>query len=200
MREEVQELKEKHLTLEDKCSNLKEDLRKAQDAFDRAINASEDDIMDLRMRNSKLLERAEKAEARNAELEGQVEVLRCGQTRHSAAASSSRPRPGPPATSSRPPRPASPDPFDSSGEDEATPYRSQPASSAMRTPRKKKEPQSRTAWDTRDVNLLVNLIKKFGPYYSQIERIWTSDFPDRHPRDQGQIKDKARNLKVYYLK
>lgn len=215
--------------LKRKCSDLDETLkqtqresaRQIQQASQEAKNACEDEIEELHMRNSGLLRRVKEAEDREAKLKEQaeilrcgllrrvkeaedreaklreeVEILRCGQPWPSAPASSSRTNPAP--SSSRPHASARVINSDSSADDDAArPDRPQPAFHATRRPRKR-EPQQRTPWPDQDANLLIMLIGKYGGQYSEIEKAW-KEFPERHQRSQGQIKDKARNLKISIL-
>lgn len=192
MQDHLQELKKK-------CSNLEGVLRQTQDESARraqAVDASEDKIEDLRMDKSALLRRAIEAENRAAQLAEQVELLRCGQPGPSTSTSSSRTNP--PSSLSRPHASAPFIDLSASDEDDgATPHRSQRASGATGT---RSQPQKRTEWVERDANLLMRLIGLKGPKYSKLEVIWKQQFPNRHPRDQGQLKDKARNLKIWMLK
>lgn len=191
--------------LKRKCSDLKETLkqtqeesaRQIQEASQEAKNSRKDEIEELHMKNSRLLRRAKEAEDREAKLREEVKILRCGQPWPSATASSSRTNPAP--SSSRPHASARVINSDSSADDDAArPDRPQPAFHATRRP-PTREPQKRVQWSDQDAKTLVRLIGEYGGRYSKIEKAWETDFPDRHPRDQGQIKDKARNLKIWIL-
>jgi hypothetical protein len=59
-----------------------------------------------------------------------------------------------------------------------------------------KEPQRRTPWSPIDEQRLIDGIEEFGCSWSLISKNIDFDFP----RDQVALKDKARNLKVNYLK
>lgn len=164
-----------------------------------ATEATEDKIEDLQMRNIALLRRANEAEKREAEWKERVNFLLPAQLGSSAPGPSSRTNPTP--SSSRPQPPASFNHVDSSAEDDAaTPRRWQQASGATSTARNRREPQKRTPWSDEDTVTLLRSIAIHGAHYSKLEKIWKRHLPNRHPRDQKQMKDKARNLKVSYLK
>ena len=59
-----------------------------------------------------------------------------------------------------------------------------------------REPQKRVPWSEADTDLLIAGIEQHGCSWSLIAK--TVDFD--HPRDQVALKDKARNLKVTFLK
>ncbi|KAL1871922.1 hypothetical protein Daus18300_004556 [Diaporthe australafricana] len=184
--------------LKNSFSDLEDALRQTQNEsasqVQEAIDANKDQIEELRTKNSTLSRQIKEAEEREARLKDRIGVLLCGQPGPSAPASSSRPHPSEPFND-----------LDSSAEDDASEEDtaaqrpSQQKSDAARKARGKRQPQTRTPWSIRDVKTLINLIMKFGPYYSQLELLW-KDFPNVHPRDQRQIKDKARNLKIDFLK
>lgn len=164
-----------------------------------ATEASEDKIEDLQMRNIALLRRANEAEKREAEWKERVTFLLPAQLGSSAPGPSSRTNPIP--SSSRPHPSASFSHVASSAEDDtATPRRWQQASGSTSTARNTREPQKRTPWSDEDTVTLLGLIASHGAHYSKLEKIWKRHFQNRHPRDQKQMKDKARNLKVFYLK
>ncbi|KAG6364012.1 hypothetical protein INS49_009115 [Diaporthe citri] len=186
-----------------KISDLQEILTHTRNESTRRIEevtrASEDKIEELSMTNGRLIQRANEAKEREAELEQRIDVLLSGQPGPLAAGPSSRTNPAP--SSSRPQPSASFNLVDSSAEDEtASPRRWQQASGAKRTERNRREPQKRTPWSDHDTVTLLELTASHGAQYSKLEKIWTTHLPNRHPRDQKQIKDKARNLKVFYLK
>ena len=85
-------------------------------------------------------------------------------------------------------------------EDDRPPYsqiKLAAAQQAMKARLKNGRPvQRRVAWSEHDEDHLVYLIEKYGCSWSQLQSI--GDF--EHPRDQVALKDKARNLKVTYLK
>lgn len=190
--------------LKKKCSDLEETLKQTQEesgriqqASQEATNARENQVEELQMSNSSLLRRAREAEGREAELKEEVEILRCGQPWPSAPASSSRTNPAP--SSSRPYASTRVIDSDFSAQDHAVPpRRTQPPFDNTRT--RKREPQKRTKWSEADSNTLIGLIGRYGGKYSEIENAWKTYFPARHPRDQTQIKDKARNLKIWMLR
>ncbi|KAK7705526.1 hypothetical protein SLS64_007893 [Diaporthe eres] len=212
--DEVEDLKNKYSDMEKKLrqaerqsdrkiSDLQEILtftrNQAASQVEEATEASEDKIQDLQMRNIALLRRANEAEKKEAEWKERVNFLLPAQLGSSAPGPSSRPNPTP--SSSRPQPSVSFSHVDSSAEDDAaTPRRWQQASGATSTPRNRREPQKRTAWSDDDTATLIELIASHGAYYSKLEKIWKRHFSNRHPRDQKQMKDKARNLKVLYLK
>lgn len=189
--------------LKKECSDLKKTLkqtqgesRRIQQASQEATNARENEVEELQMSNSILLRRAREAEDREAELKEEIEILRCGQPWPSAPASSSRTNP--PPSSSRPYASARVIDSDSSAaNDAAPPRRSRPTFVYTRT--RKRETQKRTRWSEEDAETLVRLIGRYGNQYSEIEEAWKK-LPGRHPRDQRQIKDKARNYKIWILK
>jgi hypothetical protein len=59
-----------------------------------------------------------------------------------------------------------------------------------------REPQKRIPWSEEDSIRLIDAIEQFGCSWSLIAK--NVDFD--HPRDQVALKDKARNMKVTYLK
>ena len=155
-----------------------------------ALDAREGHIDKLRMDKGALLRRAIEAEEREARLQERVELLQCGQPRPPAGASSGRRNP--PASSST----GVPSPDEG---DAAAPGPSQHASGATRTPRERAEWYARTRWSDEDEELLVNLIAQVGPRnsrprYSKLAKIWNEEFPNRPPRDEGQLKYKAWNI------
>lgn len=62
--------------------------------------------------------------------------------------------------------------------------------------RMEREPQRRVPWSDEDSQRLLDGIEQFGCSWSLIQK--NTDFD--HPRDQVAIKDRARNMKVTYLK
>jgi Myb-like DNA-binding domain len=62
--------------------------------------------------------------------------------------------------------------------------------------RMNREPQRRVAWSEADSDRLIDGIEQFGCSWSLIAKNVNFD----HPRDQVALKDKARNMKVTYLK
>lgn len=212
--DEVEDLKNKYSDMQEnfrqakfqsdrKISDLQEILTHTRNEttsrIQEATKASEDKIEDLQMRNIALLVRANKAEKREAEWKERVDVLLRGQPGSSAPRPSSRINPAP--SSSRPHPSASFSHVETLAEDNvATRRRWQQASGATRTARNRRDPQKRTPWSDDDTVTLLELIASHGAYYSKLEKLWKRHFPNRHPRDQKQIKDKARNLKVFYLK
>jgi hypothetical protein len=59
--------------------------------------------------------------------------------------------------------------------------------------------QSRTQWSDHDTELLVSMIEEVGCSWALIAK--TAEFEDgKRNEDQVGLKDKARNLKVAYLK
>lgn len=214
MLDEVKDLKNKYSEIKERLrqaknesdrrvSDLEEILKHTQEEsrrrIEEATNASEDKIEELSMRNNGLLRRVKKAEEREAEWEERVDVLLRGQPGPSVPGPSSGTNP---ATSSSRPHPSAPfvHVHSSTDDDEATRSRWQRASGATRAPRKRREPQKRTPWSDNDTETLIQLIACHGAYYSKLEKLWKHHLPNCHPRDQKQIKDKARNLKVFYLK
>lgn len=164
-----------------------------------ATEASQDEIVDLQMRNIALLRRANEAEKKEAEWKERVNFLLPAQLGSSAPGPSGRANPTP--SSSRPHPSASFNHVDSSaGDDAANPRRWQQASGATSTARNRREPQKRTPWSDQDTVTLLGLIASHGAHYSKLEKLWKRHLPNRHPRDQKQMKDKARNLKVFYLR
>lgn len=197
------ELEANYLDLMAKTSELERSLTRTQNEsavrVQEAINDKEDQIMDLQLKNIALVRRVKEAEEREAQLKQKVEFLECGQPLRSAQASSSRTNPPPPPPS-RPYASATAINLDSSDEDDAPPpRRSQQGFDAPRST-SRREPQRRTRWSDEDENRLLRLIVQHGARYSRIEKEWRESFPRCHPRDQKQIKDKARNLKITYLK
>lgn len=185
-----------------KTSELERSLTRTQNdsavRIQEAINDREDQIKELQLKKIALLRRVKKAEESEAKLKQDVEILQCGQPWPSAQASSSRINP--PRPHSRPHASATVIDLDSSDEDDAAaPRRSQQGFDAPRRTGRR-EPQRRTPWSDEDADTLVQLIGRCGARYSEIERAWREYFPRRHPRDQKQIKDKARNLKISFLK
>lgn len=211
--DEVEDLKKKYSDIEmnfrqakrqsdRKISDLQEILTHTRNEttslIKEATRASEDEIDELSMRNGALIRRVKEAEERETELEERVDVLLSGQPGPSAPGPSSTANPAP--SSSRPHPSATFNQVDSSAEDDAaTQLRGQQAPGATRIARNRKEPQKRTRWSEDDTMALLRLIASHGTCYAEIARLWKL-FPNRHPRDQGQIKDKAKNLKVSYLK
>lgn len=197
MLDEVKELKDKYSDLEEALRQTQtESARQVQEAMD----ASDHQIEELRTRNSALMRRVKEGEGREVKLKDRIKALLCGQPGPSALASSTRPHPSAPfndLVSS-----VEDDAADDDAADDyaAAPRPSQRKSDAMRKTKGRREPQRRTPWSDRDTRILINLIGEFGAYYSQLERLWKDDFPNAHPRDQRQIKDKARNMKVNCLK
>lgn len=196
-------------TLENRCLKLEEALEKNKSESARRIeevihasleesNAKDDLIKHQRARISELLQRAQEAECREAQLKERIEILQCGESDASASSSS--------RNDNSPPPPSSPyasstftEVLNSSGEDARPPRRPQQGFSATTT-RGAGGPQRRTKWKKRDKRTLIKLIGKFGTKYSLLERLWKENFPRRHPRNQGQLKDKARNLKIDFLR
>jgi hypothetical protein len=62
--------------------------------------------------------------------------------------------------------------------------------------RMNREPQKRVTWSEADSNRLIDGIEQFGCSWSLIAKNVNFD----HPRDQVALKDRARNMKVTYLK
>ena len=62
--------------------------------------------------------------------------------------------------------------------------------------RMEREPQKRVPWSDADSQRLIDGIEQFGCSWSVIAK--NTDFD--HPRDQIALKDKARNMKVTFLK
>lgn len=194
------DLETKYSDLEIKYWGMEETLRQTQNessgrlqevtALQRHINAIETRIKELQDSNQTPVDRVRNTEDSEALSRQRVRDLLCGEPRPSGQASSGRDNPS-----------ASFDHPSPSFEDgEAAPRRSQQASGARRTATQARRPQSRTAWDDDDTRIFVDLIGEHGSRYSDIEAIWKRDHPGRHPRDQRQMKDKARNLKISYLK
>lgn len=161
------------------------------------IEALQDRIEKLREDKIAYLRRAAEAEEREAQLKERIAILQCGQ-----------PWPGPSAGPSR-------DEAPEAGQSRAAardrdvavvPGPSQRASGAAAAPRERGAGHTgRNAWSHEDEELLVRLIADVGerhkvPAYSKIEEIWSKNFPDRIPRDQGQLKDKAWNIKDHILR
>jgi hypothetical protein len=96
-------------------------------------------------------------------------------------------------------RPESIDDDDEDEEDHPPPTATQVAARARLVgiqSRINKEPQRRTLWSPIDEQRLIDGIEEFGCSWSLISKNIDFDFP----RDQVALKDKARNLKVNYLK
>lgn len=196
------DLEANYLDLMAKTSELERSLTRTQNEsavrVQEAINDKEDQIMDLQLKNIALLRRVKEAEEREAQLKQEVEFLECGQPLRSTQASSSRTNPPPPP--SRPYVSATAIDLDSSDEDDAAPPRRSQHGFDVPRSTSRREPQRRTPWSDNDVDKLLRLIRQHGARYSKIEKAWRESFPRRHPRDQKQIKDKARNLKISFLK
>lgn len=196
------DLEANYLDLMAKTSELERSLTLTQNdsavRIQEAMNNRENQIKELQLKNIALLRRVKKAEDREAQLKRDVEILQCGQPWPSAQASSSRTNPPPPH--SRPHASTTVIDLDCSDEDDAAPPRR--SQQGLDAPRRtlRREPQRRTPWSDEDANTLLRLIGEYGARYSKIEEIWGEHFPRRHPRDQKQIKDKARNLKITFLK
>jgi hypothetical protein len=60
-------------------------------------------------------------------------------------------------------------------------------------------PQIRTKWTEEDTNKFIELVGKHGPHWAEITRDPEAN-TFRTIRDQGALKDKARNIKTSYLK
>lgn len=61
----------------------------------------------------------------------------------------------------------------------------------------------RRGWTEDETNALVDALKTFGPQWAKIERAYGRNGTESEilaDRSQGQLKDKARNLKMWYLK
>lgn len=189
--------------LDRKIWDLEEKLKYARNEtasrIKEATRANEDKIEELSMMNVALIRRANEAEKSEAKWKRRVDGLLSGQPGPSAPGPSSPANPAP--SSSRPHPSATFIQVDSSAEDDAaTPRRRQQASGAVSMARRRSGPQKRTRWSEDDEMELLRLIASHGTCYAEIARLWKELCPNRHPRDQGQIKDKARNLKVFYLK
>jgi len=60
----------------------------------------------------------------------------------------------------------------------------------------KRERQTRVPWSEADAQFLINAIQEFGCSWSTINKLGDWEFE----RDQVALKDKARNMKVAFLK
>lgn len=210
MLDENQRLKNRCLKLEqtltqtqnESARRIEEAINASQEAItasQEASNALVDRIEDQQMKISALLRRALEAESREAQLKERVEVLQCGEPRLPAP-SSSRNANLSPCRSGRPNASVPVFNLDFSADEVGpAPRRSQQGFDATRIQRRR-EPQAQIPWSDEDADTLVRLIGRFGPKYSKLQKKWEENFPDRHPRGQGQMKDKARNLKIFILK
>lgn len=214
--DENQELRKKCAELEAALAKtLEESAAQARNAADvitdnqtqieelqQSVRDSEDRIDELKVEKMALLRRATEAEERESQLKNRVEILECGQPWPPTGAASGRRDPASSRNEvslSGPSRAAAPDQEVSAG-----PGPSQQASGITSTPRARAVPTGRNAWPLGDEELLVRLIallgpRDRGPQYSKIERVWKDNYPDRIPRDQGQLKDKAWNIKAQIL-
>lgn len=65
---------------------------------------------------------------------------------------------------------------------------------------KKKDPQKRIPWNPDDEEVLKELVRCHGSFWSHMEKVVKEEGLLRHERNQTQLRDKARNMKVDILK
>jgi hypothetical protein len=89
---------------------------------------------------------------------------------------------------------------DESSEEERPPPFSQISIAARNTAAIARLPthrtQKRTPWSEHDTNILIRGIQRYGCSWSTLTKLLEFEVE----RDQGALKDKARNLKVAYLR
>ncbi|KAG8167333.1 hypothetical protein KVR01_003022 [Diaporthe batatas] len=202
-----------------KAADVIADDKRTIEELQESLNASQDRIDKLHVDKARYLRRATEAEEKAAELENHVRILQCRQpwTSTAGATSSGRRDPSP----SRNDAPLSRQVEASA----AAPGQARSAAPPARVPsrlvfvgttapgemavhawhRGYTGHTGRIPWPNEDELLLVRLILEVGPRdkpprYSKIAKEWAEKFPDRIPRDQGQLKDKAWNIKAFILK
>jgi hypothetical protein len=79
-------------------------------------------------------------------------------------------------------------------------YQQLTAKSTQGISRPRKKPQTRRGWSSDEIAALVGYIEEIGTSWAQIKRVDEEDAQVLSGRDQGALKDKARNLKVDFLK
>ena len=189
--DEIRELKDKHADLEKTLEQVRyESTREVREATDD----SDDLIQGVRLRNSAPSRRVNEAEGRGAQLEDPDATIVPG----------TQPGPSASCSSSRNAQSASPDIFDAPSEDgPPAPQGPQHVSNSRRAVQRKRKTQKRTKWPKPDEDRLVEIIGLIGPdgpFYAEAARMYMNDVPPLLPRDERQINDKLRNLKIYYLK
>ncbi|POS71936.1 hypothetical protein DHEL01_v209670 [Diaporthe helianthi] len=165
-----------------------------------SLHASQDRIDKLMVDKMACLRRATEAEEREAQLQERIDNQQSGQPGPSTAGASASAS----ASAGAPRR-------DRSSSVEEVPSQGQArVGAAVSAPPPPPPPQrqrrtGRQPWPPADELLLVSLIARLDtprggkPRFSDIARIWKEQFPDRIPRNEEQLKDKAWNIKATAL-